>query len=338
MVATTSETVAPPRRVLVAWSSDWGDVLRTLRFTLARVARPSDRITLAHVRVVDAHNGPAALPVVEVAVPVSQMLALWHSGDVGPTSKAVADACDKVQGAVAKLDAVELRTTLRVCDALLAYVRYVAPAEAPALLVMGSHGARNVGTALWKVPHTSLDVAAGLTACGLVLARPRQPEVWDAINHPVAMQSLPGKPLVVLALDGSTPRSGLQTEWALTHVIRPGDDICIVNRGDASDAALNAELGRCETMLSSPGTGVSSVRIVRLRPDADIRDWLVDMSETGPSAQAGPPIAIVIGTRGESASSLKRLVLGSTAEYVLRMAATTVVAIPPLVDLTPGSA
>ena len=335
MAAAASDT---PRRVLLAWSNDWTDVARTLRFTLHRLARPGDRFVLAHVRVAQAPLGPTAVPAVELPVPLSKVLALWHAGDTGPASKAVADALDKLVAAVSSVDAVELRTTLRVSDAIAAYVRFVPPAEEPDLVIMGSHSGRNVGTAHWKAPHISLDVAATQTACPCVLARPREQQMWDVVTFPEWTPPAEGTgaaaaPYVVLALDGSQ-QSPLQTQYVIANILQPRDAVWIVNKGDTSDSGLNAVLAKCEAMLTTAG---HTVKVVRLHADADVRDYLVDLSETGPSVDLGPPVSIVVGTRGEATSSLKRLVLGGTADYVLRMAATTVVAVPPLVELTPGA-
>ena len=333
-MATASDT---PRRVLLAWSNDWGDVARTLRFTLHRLARPGDRFVLAHVRVAQAPLGVAAFPAVELPVPLSKVLALWHSGDTGPSSKAVADALDQLVAAVSSVDAVELRTTLRVSDAISAYVRYVPPAEEPVLVIMGSHSSRNVGTATWKAPHVSLDVAAMMTAWPCVLARPRDPHMWDVVTYPQwtpPAEATSAAPYVVLALDGSQ-QSSLKTQWAITHVLHPSDAVWIVNKVDAADYGLTAVLAQCEALLKSAG---HAVKVVRLHPSADVRDYLVDLSEAGPSVDLGPPVSIVVGTRGGAIwSSLKRLVLGGTADYVLRMAATTVFAVPPLVELTSGA-
>lgn len=63
----------------------------------------------------------------------------------------------------------------------------------------------------------------------------------------------------------------------------------------------------------------------------EVRDVLVDLSESGFDARVGPPALLVLGTRGPQAR-LKRLVLGSTAEYVVKAAACPLAVVPPLVE------
>ncbi len=245
------------RRILIAWSTDWTDVARTLRWSLQHVLRGDDRVTLVHVRATDALL-PAAVPLVEVAVPLHTLLAAWHAGDTGPSSKAVAAALEALRADAAQLDAVELRTTLRVSDALLTYLRYLPAHERASALVMGSHGARNVGAALWKVPHASLDVAAGNTLCPLFLARPRDEATLDVAGHPEWAPRLGGgggggggqaqavpptggttsARSVVLALDGAAPSSSLMTRWCIENALKAGDEVTVVNRcGSEHDAA-----------------------------------------------------------------------------------------------------
>ncbi len=100
---------------------------------------------------------PASAPVLEVAVPLSALPNATSNADV-------AAAIESLKASVATLDAVQLRTVLRCADALLSYLRFLPISEKADALIMGSHGARYVGAALWKVPHASLDVAAGTAA------------------------------------------------------------------------------------------------------------------------------------------------------------------------------
>ena len=97
------------------------------------------------------------------------------------------------------------------------------------------------------------------------------------------------------------------------------------------------EIRRCEQLLASYLTrgGVSTFAAPAHR---DMRDLLVDLSETGLDARVGPPALLLLGTRGASARSLKRLVLGSTAEYVIKAAACPLCLVPPLVEAVPGEA
>ena len=73
-----------------------------------------------------------------------------------------------------------------------------------------------------------------------------------------------------------------------------------------------------------------AVTVRRLGPHSDVRDALVDITETGLDAAQGPPALLVLGSRGAAARSLKRLVLGSTADYVVRAAAAPLCIVPPL--------
>ena len=158
------------RRILLAYSHDARDAARTLRWALAHVVREADRVSLVHVRAVSV-LAPATTPVVEVGVPVAQLPAAWAPpGDADVSD--VADALKTLQQRAAVVDAVELRTVLRVADALLTYLRFLPQPEKADALVMGSHGARGVGTAIWKVPHASLDVAAGAHAMRSRCAQP----------------------------------------------------------------------------------------------------------------------------------------------------------------------
>ncbi len=71
--------------------------------------------------------------------------------------------------------------------------------------------------------------------------------------------------------------------------------------------------------------------------DFSMADWLVDCSESGVDVHLGPPDVIVLGSRGERARSLKRLVLGSTCAYVVKCAATALCVVPPLAEaVTPS--
>jgi nucleotide-binding universal stress UspA family protein len=73
----------------------------------------------------------------------------------------------------------------------------------------------------------------------------------------------------------------------------------------------------------------------RLGPSADVRAFLVDVSESGMDAHVGPPALTILGSRGAAARSLKRLVLGSTCEYVVKAAAAPLCVVPPLADVAP---
>jgi nucleotide-binding universal stress UspA family protein len=166
---------SPARRVLVAVGPSAADAVRTLRWAAAHVARPSDRVSLVHVRVPEL-LAAAATPVVEIALPAHQLPSHVFGTvrkdappeEAGPAAAAaVMDALKALQAAAGAVDAVELRSTLRVSNAILSYIRFLPAEEKADALVMGSHGARYIGAALWKVPHASLDIAAGalLPAC-----------------------------------------------------------------------------------------------------------------------------------------------------------------------------
>lgn len=339
---------APPRRVLVAWSDDWADTARTLRWSLAHVVRPSDRVSLLHVRCTEGLL-PTALPVVEVSMPLPTLLSAWHSGDLGPASKAVAYALQTLQSAAAEVDATELRTTLSRSDALIAFLRHTASSsKPPAFLVMGSHGARNVGGATWKVSHTSLDVAAQLTVCPLYLARPRDAATLDVASEPESVPSAPASRSIVIALDGAAPGSSLLTRWFISNALRPSDHVTVLHREvGAAQEAVDAELARCCDMLRS--ASCAGARFASFKPSTNLQTLLggastfrlpahlVDLSESGLDATQGPPDLMVLGSRGEAAMSLKRLVLGSTADYVLKMAACSVLLVPPLHLTVPGA-
>ena len=157
---------SPVRRVLVALSPDAADAARTLSWAAAHVARPGDRVSLVHVRTPEL-LAAAATPVVEVALPAAALAAhVFAARKDAPAPNqadlaAVDEAIKALQAAAAAVDGVELRSTLRIADALLSYIRFLPAEEKADALVMGSHGARYVGAAIWKVPHASLDIAAG---------------------------------------------------------------------------------------------------------------------------------------------------------------------------------
>jgi nucleotide-binding universal stress UspA family protein len=101
---------------------------------------------------------------------------------------------------------------------------------------------------------------------------------------------------------------------------------------------LAAELSRCAELLSSfvaRGGGAVSVRHVG--PHTDVRDFLVDLSESGLEAAVGPPALIIMAARGVGARSLRRLVLGSVTEYVAKAAATSLCIVPPLTEDVPAA-
>ena len=101
--------------------------------------------------------------------------------------------------------------------------------------------------------------------------------------------------------------------------------------------SIDEEIRRCQQLLGAylSRGGVSVLAVPAAR---DVRDLLVDLSETGLDARVGPPALLLLGTRGASARSLKRLVLGSTAEYVVKAAACPLCVVPPLVETAPGEA
>ena len=311
---------APARRVLVAVGRDAADAARTLRWSAAHVARAGDRVSLVHVRAPEV-LAAAATPVVEVAVPAATLPnAVWGADKAAADD--VAEALKMLQAAASAVDAVELRSMLRVSDAILSYIRFLPAEEKADALVMGSHGARYVGSALWKVPHASLDIAAGNTACAMFFLRGEPAELPPGTAR-----------FVALSLDGASPASSLLTRWAIANALRPVDTVIIVNKNAAADPKVDDEIHRCEQLLSSYLTsGGGSVATYAVPPARDVRDQLVDLSETGLDARVGPPELLVMGTRGESARSLKRLVLGSTAEYVVKTSACPLCVVPPLVE------
>ena len=325
------------RRVLVAWGDDWADTARTLRWALAHAVHASDRVSLLHVRCAEGLL-PTALPVVEVAVPVPTVLSAWHCGDLGPASKAVAHALQALLSVAAEVDASELRTTVTRGDALAAFLRHIAASsQPPAFLVMGSHGARHVGGATWKVSHTSLDVAEKLTVCPLYLARPRDAATLNVTSQPESVPPAPASRSIVMALDGAAPASSLLTRWVISNALRPRDHVTVLHRqvGTQANEAADAELTRCCEMLRS--ASCASVALIRCKASTELPAHLVDLSETELDATQGPPDLMVLGSRGEAATSLKRLILGSTADYVLKMAACSVLLVPPLHVTVPGA-
>jgi hypothetical protein len=227
--------VPAARRVLLAFSRDAADAARTLRWARAHVVRPDDRVTLVHVRSLSL-LAPAATPVVELAVPLASLPGAWAppgaagepgGGGSADALSAVDEELKALHAAAYTVDAVELRTVLRVSDALLTYLRFLPAAEKADALVMGSHGARYVGTALWKVPHASLDVAAGNTVCPLFLVR--------VTDEAAAAAAATGARFVVIALDGAAPSSSLLTRWAIANALRPTDTVVVVNKGASGD-------------------------------------------------------------------------------------------------------
>ena len=97
--------------------------------------------------------------------------------------------------------------------------------------------------------------------------------------------------------------------------------------------SVDDEIRRCEALLSSYlSRGGGAAATYAAPAGRDVRDLLVDLSESGLDARVGPPDLLLLGTRGASARSLKRLVLGSTADYVIKAAACPLCLVPPLVE------
>jgi len=218
--------IAPPRRVLVAVSPDASDAARTLRWAAATAVRTGDRVSLVHVARPPEALAAAATPLLEVALPAASLPThIWGRDASSGTAADVIEALKALQAAAASVDAAELRSVLRPSDALLSYVRFLPAEEKADVLVMGSHGARYVGSAIWKVPHASLDVAAGNTACAMFFLRGDASAVGDASA---------GR-FVAIALDGAAPASTLLARWAIVNALRPNDTAVIVNQNVAAD-------------------------------------------------------------------------------------------------------
>jgi nucleotide-binding universal stress UspA family protein len=170
-----------------------------------------------------------------------------------------------------------------------------------------------------------------------------------ALEPPAAAEAegaAAGQRFVAIAVDGASPGSALLTRWAVTHALRPSDAVLLCHkapppaRDAAAAAAAEAEVRRCADLLTTyfseqASAGGRLVDGTHFASEFDVRDALVDLSESGiAGGPPGPPALLILGSRGPAA--LKRLALGSVAAYVVRHADCALALVPPIALLEPG--